>query len=303
MTTPSPTATAPNSPLDGLLAAPADEANAEALWAWVADLQDRLMRGDLALGLVDPAELAQVPAALAKVGAVAPEAWLDLADWHLAPPLGKPDTAAAQRALETAIAAEVPTAVLRRGQLAWFHQRDSLPLAERVACFDQLRQLHDAEPQQAEVMTLLGYFTTAGFGTPADPAAGLAWQEQAAELLNSDAMFEIAIHHFNGLGVPKDPAAGLRATERAAKAGHARAMYNLGAFHAAGQFTPQDMAQALQWYERAVEAGHAQACVNLAALHALGEGLPIDLQKTADYLDEAEARGLDVEELRTQLLS
>ena len=301
MTSLSPSAPSSSSSLEALLAAPAGETNAEALWAWVAGVQERLLRGDLQLGLLAPAEVGQVPAALAKVAQVMPEAWLDLADWHLSSLPGEPDVAAAQRALEAAVAAEVPTAVLRRLQLAWHHQRDSLSPAARRECFEQLRRLHEAEPQQAEVMNLLGYLTTAGFGTPADPAAGLAWHEQAAELLNSDAMFEIAIHHFNGLGTPQDPAAGLRATERAAKAGHARAMFNLGAFHAAGRFTPQDMAQALRWYEQAVEAGHAQACVNLAALHALGEGLPIDLDKTAAYLDEAEARGLDVAELRAQL--
>lgn len=289
--------------IDALLTAPANEANAEALWAWVARLQERILRGDVALGLLSQEDLDKVPRALARVAGVMPEAWLDLAFWHIAPPLGAPDVAAAEQAVRAAMDAEVPTAVLRWVQLAWMHQRDTLaPDAQRER-FERLQQVLQAEPQQAEALNLAGYLTTAGFGTAPDPAAGLALHEQAAELLNTDALFEIAIHHFNGLGVPADAAAGLRAMQRAANEGHPRALYNLGAFHAAGHYMEKDPVQAVRWYERAAEAGHVQALVNLASLHALGDGLPVDTAKAAACLDEAEAQGLDVDALRAQLLN
>jgi TPR repeat protein len=288
--------------INDLLAAPVSEASAEALWAWVAQLQERILRGDLAAGLLPLEEVQQVPVALAKVASVMPEAWLDLAFWHMSPPYGEPSVAAAEQALQAAMAADVPTAVLNWVQLAWDHQRDTLPEAARRERFERLRQLLQAEPQQAEALNLAGYLTTNGFGTPADPAAGLALHEQAAERLNTDALFEIAIHHFNGLGVPVDNAAGLRAMQRAAAAGQVRAMYNMGAFHAVGRFTDKDPQLAAHWYARAAEAGHAQACVNLASLYALGDGLPVDLAKAAAWLDEAQAQGVQVDELRAQLL-
>lgn len=283
--------------LKALLDAPSSERNSEALWAWVASLSEGLAQGSVSEG-----DAAQAPLALRKVAQGGlPEAWLDLAAWHLTPLVGEADLDAADAAFLEAMQAEVPTAALQWAQFGWSELRSSLNAAQQRQRFERLSALVAIEPQNAEALTLLGSFSTAGFGTPADPALGLAYQRQAAELLSPQAMFELANHYFRGLGVPVDTQAGLAATQQAASHGHGPAMRTLADFFAQGQFVARDPAQALAWLNQAAQAGDATACVQLASQFALGQ--PPDREQAAMYLDQAESLGAPVDALRRQLLN
>ena len=250
------------------------------------------------IGILPVKELEQVPAALERAAAYGlPDAWLELARWHASPPFGGTDLPAMERALRSARAAHAPGAEQETVRLRWIH-RSQVFSDDRREAFDLAQGLVTANPADAVALYYLGLLTFQGFGTTADPAAAAALQQKAAALGNTDAVFELYVHHHLGLGVAADPQAAFEWVRRAAEGGHDRAMYNMGAFHATGQHVAKDAAQAVEWYERASEAGNLQATATLAVLYARGDGVEKDVERALELFEEAESMGFDTSELR-----
>src|SRR5688572_23943365 len=94
--------------IDALLGRPRNPETGRALVRWVADLRARIARGEIEIGILSAGELGQVAALRAAVECGVTDAWLDLAAWFTAPPVGEPDLAQAEVALRQAAAAGAP---------------------------------------------------------------------------------------------------------------------------------------------------------------------------------------------------
>ena len=288
-----------NPNIDGLLKKALSPETGVALMRWVAELRERIVRGDMMIGILPVAEAQKAPAALRRaIECGIDEAWLKLASWLEEPPIGRSDPGAAEEVLRSAIARGVAGAQLRLVQCRWFYRRDDASAAEKKEAFELVRQLTQANPQDSEAIYFLGLLTCAGFGTAAAPEKAVKLQKKAADLGNPDAMFEIYAHYANGLGVAKNDEAAFAANKRAAEAGHARAMYNMGAFYAVGRYVSKDMTEAAIWYDRASDAGNPRATATLAVMCAQGDGVEKDPARAKLLFDEAEYMGFDVQTMR-----
>jgi uncharacterized protein len=285
--------------IDALLAAELSHHAGQALVRWVFDINGRIQRGDMMLGILTFEEVRKVPAALARAAECGiADAWLKLAWWLANPPVGDPDIAGAEETLRGAIKAGVPGARLELVQVRWFYRREDASELERLETHDLVRALAEEDGHDAEALYYLGLLTCQGFGTPRDPGKAFRLQQQAAALGNTDAMFELYAHLATGLGVAQDDQGALAANRRAAEAGHPRAMYNMGAFHATGRLVEKDMVKAAEWYQRASDAGNPLATATLAAMYAAGDGVPQDKSYAQELFELADYLGLDVAAMR-----
>lgn len=292
----------PSSDIETLLAAEPSQKLGNDLAKWADSGIARSCRGDMALGILTIEDAQKVPLALSKAAICGvPMALLTLARWHRNPPLGEPDIVLADGILNEAIGKGVPGAKMEMVHLRWFFRRDEATNEERNETCNLCRQLIDEDHQDSEAIHYLGLLTTAGFGIEADPTAAQALQRRAADLGNTDAMFELYVHYTNGLGVAKDDQKAFSENHRAAQSGHPRAMYNMGVFYATGHVVDKDMAKAAEWYEKAGDAGNPHALANLATLYIAGNGVEEDRDYAEDLINQAEYLGLDVSELRESL--
>ena len=287
--------------IDDLLHQPSSAAVAQQLVDWADAARNQIARGDMMLGILSVDDAAKIPTAYeraAEFGISA--AWLPLAWWHAMPGFGEQNIVAAESAIETAIAEGVEDATLDLVKLRWFFMRDVASEEKRIHTYQLAERLAEQSHGSA-ALYFLALLTTRGFGTSASPEVGFNLQEQAADLGNADAMFELYIHHENGLGTTADQKLAFAACKRAAEAGHHRAMYNLGAFNATGRGTPKDMKKAVEWYERAAGVGNPSAMAGLAAIYATGDGVEVDRAYAEQLFDQADYCGLDVSGLRAQV--
>lgn len=282
-----------------ILSAPPSEQAGRALLEWARDIEARVVRGDLMLGILAIDDVKEVHSALARAGEYGiGEAWVELASWLANPPIGEPDLVGAEEALRAAVRLDVPKARHRFAELRWYYRRDEASEQERDETYHVVREILDGNPADPEAIYLLGLLTCQGFGTNADPTAAVELQRRAAELGSAAAQFELYVHYAMGLGVEKDGRAAFDANLKAVEAGHPRALYNMGSFHATGNLVPKDTAKAAEWYERAADAGNARAAATLAMMYATGDGVAQDAEYASELFDQAEYLGFDVSELR-----
>ena len=288
--------------IDALLKAKPSAAVARRLVEWSADARNRIARGDMMTGILTADDVKKIPKAYkaaAEYGAT--DAWIALAWWYANPEFGEPDLKAAEQCLKSATDAKVANAPLELVKIRWFFKRDTATAREKKEAYRIVSSIVECDPKQAEGVYFLALFTTHGFGVAASPEAGVKLQEQASELGNADAMFELYVHYARGFGVAKNEIAALRMCRRAAEAGHSRAMYNMGAYNASGLGMRKNIAKAIKWYERAAEAGNPAAMVGLAVIYATGDGVEADREYAEQMLGQADFLGLDVSGVREQL--
>ena len=280
--------------IDGLMKAAASEDTGRKILEWASELDNRILRGDLMIGILSIEEVEKMPAALRRAAECGHRsAWLQLAAWHERPAWGKPDYQLADDALSRALDDQVPGAGLQLGRLRWFRRRDEATDAEKAQAFELIAAQVKEDDENDEAMYLLGLMTCAGFGTSPDPTAAFELQRKAADRDNADASFELYVHLSTGLGVAVDEQAAFEHVQRAAEAGHARAAYNMGAFLATGRHGKKDMAEAASWYQKACDWGNGRACATLAALYVSGDGVPRDRARARDLFYTAEDQGFD----------
>jgi TPR repeat protein len=285
--------------IDALLASKPSEEIGQALMQWVEETKNRIARGDMAIGILSIPEVQKVPEALSKaIDCGVQQAALDLAWWYAWPPFGESDPKRGDEILARAIQNGLMDARLRLVQLRWFFRRDESTESERAEAFHLCRVLAQQPDPSGEAAYFLGLLTCAGFGAPADATAAFESQRRAADLGNSDAMFELYVHHSQGIGVTQDHQAAFEANERAAEAGHPRALYNMGAFYATGHLVEKDMKTAADWYEKAADKGNPQALAMLAVMYAKGEGVEQDTEYATDLFNQADYLGFDVQGLK-----
>lgn len=122
------------------------------------------------------------------------------------------------------------------------------------------------------------------------------YHTKAAELGNTDAMFELCTFYSTGNGVKKDNKVAIGWCKKAAEKNQPRACFNMGGFYATGNGVPQDLDLSVKWYERASEAGNGKASATLGVMYKMGMEIPKDEKKAEKYFKTAEEQLFDVEE-------
>lgn len=287
--------------IDTLLNAAPSISVAEKLVSWADATRERILRGDMIFGALSLNDIAKIPSAYEKAAKCGDlSAWVTLAWWHAYPDFGEPRIDLSERALVSAISADLKSAKLDTAKIRWFFKRETATDAEKQQAYQFASETVADDPENDETIYLLALLTTHGFGVSESPETGFGLQERSADLGNTDAMFELFTHYVHGIGVPADDALAFKACERAADAGHPRAMYNLGAFNATGRGTTRNIAEAVRWYELAADAGNPSAMAGLGMIYATGDGVEVDRDYAAEMFDQAEYCGLDVSQLRSQ---
>lgn len=282
-----------------LLKAKPSRATAERLIAWADEIQSRVQRGDLSLGILSAEAVERIPQAYERAAEIGEaSAWLKLSEYYLRLVPEEIGIPGAESAILQAVAADVEGARFRLAQFRWFYQRETATPAEQEQALQILRELVFEDSQDAHATYFLGMLTTHGFGTAPSPVEGAKLLLAAAALGDADAMFELFIYYSTGTGVAADPNRAWQFLRQAANEGQPRAMYNLGAFYAVGRGIRKSIPKALEWYERAAEAGNSSALVGLATIYAIGDEVEVDLDYARERLNEAEYLGLDVDHLR-----
>lgn len=271
----------------------------QAILKWFSDLQNRILRGDLMIGILSADEVDRVPAELKKAaegGAV--EAYAKLAEWYSNPPLDQPDYAAAGAALKAGIEAGQDDLKLELARLRWFKLREKASSAERIEAYELTRQYVADHPDDAGGLHLLGHLLTSGFGVDADPAAGYKAQKKAASGYCPEADFELYVHLSTGSGVAQDGTTAFKHLKKAADGFHPRALYNVASAYARGDQVKKDMKQAAKYYDEACGYGNGQACATLAAMYVQGDGVKKDLDKAKELFEEAGDYGFDASAIK-----
>jgi len=129
---------------------------------------------------------------------------------------------------------------------------------------------------------------------PKDFQKSYMYHLKAAELGNTDAMFELHIYYAKGIGVKADNVTAIEWCKKAAELNHHRACYNMGAFYASGNGVQQNMETAIEWYDRASKVGSGHASATLGVMYKTGSGVIADAEKANSYLDRAAELFFDV---------
>jgi TPR repeat protein len=154
------------------------------------------------------------------------------------------------------------------------------------------RQAAKGEPK-GETLYLLGLMAFNGRGRPKDVAESLRLHQQAAELGNADALFELFTYAMNGIG---DRTKAIVYLQDAAKREQPRAMANLGALHATGEHgIAKDLALSVTWYRRAADKGNGRAAAVLGLMALRGEGMVQDAEHAKAFFARADELGFDVD--------
>lgn len=288
--------------IDELLKAGPSRAVGRELLKWANATRERILGGEMMIGLLTPAEVRKIPKAYRKAAEWgAADAWVALGWWYASPEYGEPDFDKSEEAMKAARDARAADAALDTVRLRWFYKRELATPIERKEAYEMITQLAQAQPQNPVPAYLRALLKTHGFGSRKSAEEGVALQLIAAKLGSADAMFELSLHYATGIGVAVDVASSVEWCRRAAKAGNARAMYNLGAMSATGEHMPRNTREAIKWYQRAANAGNPSAFIGLAAIYAKGDGVKQDLERASAFLDGAEDFGMDVGDVRKRL--
>lgn len=276
-----------------------ESATAEQLHAASRELRDSFVRSEHLVGLL-PGDAPEVMIAgferAAALGLV--DAYLELgrlfdrgaAPWAAYPARDVARSIASYRAADRLGS--------RAGALGWvrvaYFERDPGAAAEAAT---RLTKLHAASADDAEVLTMLGFFLHQGYGFSVDPPSAVAFFTAAAERGDAPAAFELSVIYATGEGAAQDVEAGHRWTIRAAELGSNRAQANLGGMYATGNGVEKDAATAVSWYRRAGESGHARAGFIAGVMLLRGDdGLTPDASAAAECFALAEERGFDVDQ-------
>jgi TPR repeat protein len=91
---------------------------------------------------------------------------------------------------------------------------------------------------------------------------------KAADLGDTDAMFNLATSYEDGRGVDQDEAEAARLYRQAADLGNTDAMYYIGGKYENGEGVTKDLAKARSYYQKAADGGDSHATEALKRLSA-----------------------------------
>ena len=117
------------------------------------------------------------------------------------------------------------------------------------------------------------------------------WLQMAADLGNSDALFQLGVFYIEGDGVEQDLEKAAKYFHRAARRQHADARYAYADCCSQGIGVEKDEAKALKWFEAAAEQHHVDAMYRLGQCYEQGLGTKKDLAKARRWYEDASKGG------------
>lgn len=289
--------------LDDVRAAAVEPVDAEWLEQLCDELDGRITRGDMMIGIL-PIEASEVlvrgRAALAVAGR--PEGWVRLGrclldqfevDVEIAWPSEHPFPDEADEPVGAALRCFAEAAGRREfdGALLFAStSRQASDEAKRHALRLLEPWLADDPEGRATYWHGLVHYALG----ESQVAAGA--HHRAAAAGNADAMFELHVLYATGDGVEQDADRAHDFLVRAAELEQPRALYNVAAGYATGSGFPQDEATAAAYYERAGNAGNAKASATLGVMYLVGQGVTADPAAAGRWFDLAEEDGFDVDD-------
>jgi len=125
----------------------------------------------------------------------------------------------------------------------------------------------------------LGLMYLNGDGVKQDNAEALKWFKASANGGFSEAQYRLGVIYFRNDIVPIDYAEAVKWYRAAALQGHVRSQLDMGVIYYSGAVVDQDYAEAIKWYKLAATQGSTEAQFNLGSMYLKGEGVPEDLVK------------------------
>jgi hypothetical protein len=149
----------------------------------------------------------------------------------------------------------------------------------------------------------LGQIYSQGQGTTKNERIAHQWYQQAAQQGHAQAQFKLAYGYSKGVGVGQDHQQAIYWYQQAAQQGVLIAQYNLAYIYTQGQVTERDYVKAAYWYQQAAAQGDADAQNNLAKLYENGQGVAQDLSKAKSLYRQAAAQGHQVAKINLSLIT
>ncbi|MBN1499898.1 MAG: sel1 repeat family protein [Spirochaetes bacterium] len=286
--------------IDEILEAPENAETAEELEYWISSTNNKILRGDLMIGIMDIDEAYKIPAAYEKlIRCGKNEAFEGLAEWYAYPPVGEADCQKADECYMKMMELGIPGADFTLAQFRWFKRRYELSDSEKAESLALLDE--DIKNGLTEAMVLKGYMIADGFGGYPDIPEAVEIFKKAAEMGNTDAMFELYVYYSTGNGIPEDPEAAFRYNAEAAEKGHDRAMMNMGSFFATGRYVEKDINEAVEWYKKAAGKGNERAAYILGVMYCSGDEIEKNTELGLEYFEIAEMNGYDYDAVQEML--
>lgn len=210
------------------------------------------------------------------------------AQWHLSQFLLRNGPERITEALHWTVGAADNGNVDAIHQLATWHMQDEadspLPAPNKQLGLELFHRaaLLDHAPSQLD----LGRYYYQGSGVPKDEAAGLEWIRRAADQLDLNAMFFLAL-----LTQTSDPESAADLFLSAARGGHPAAQLRLGYCYILGQGLPEDLVEGVKWVRRSAKANHvlAQHYLGVCLLH--GDGMERNVEEAVHWFTLAAKQG------------
>lgn len=139
---------------------------------------------------------------------------------------------------------------------------------------------------------LLGLIYYHGEGTEYDIDKSYASHLKAAELGNTNAMFELYVYYSQGFGCEPNTQTAFEWNKKAADLGHFRACFNMGWFYETGTNVAQDMQKAFDYYTTASENGNGKATAYVGVMLQRGDVKPAETLDANGSWDAAKAQQL-----------
>lgn len=133
----------------------------------------------------------------------------------------------------------------------------------------------------------LGLIYENGKGMPVDYLKAESLYSKAAEAGHRKSMTQLATLYFNGSANGKrEPQKALYWYQKAADLGDSDALYQLGLLSETGIATKLDFANAISYYKKAANKGNEKAKLALARMYQYGLGIPTDKAKASELYKE-----------------
>ncbi len=139
----------------------------------------------------------------------------------------------------------------------------------------------------------MGHYYRFGWGgIPKDITLAIEYWRKAAELGNTDAIFNLGVSYLNGDGVMTNESLGYSYMVKGMLQGDAKCIRGVALCYREGKYVQHNMNEAIRLYKQASELGDIESTACLGSIYALGEGgIPKDIQEAVKWFYAAAMKG------------
>jgi len=255
------------------------------------EIQQKIVRGDLMIGILDAAEIDIMIDLYKKSND--PASWYELGMIYYRGIGVEQDAEKAINYFELAAESGYGIAAwIKYIRIAYFVNLTFISSDKIISLIEKLEK----EDVSGEVYLLKGYMLYNGYAYKENFESSLLAHQESAKKGNTDAMFELYVYHSMGIGVEENLNIALDWCIKAAENDNARAIYNLGTYYATGyENITKDIKKAVNYYKRAASLSHGKAAGQLAAMYTMGDELEKNNENAKKYYKMAIENDFEVD--------